>query len=179
MRGTNARRALACALFGGSTVPSLARAEARELYLGPTVGGGFSTGVDGGAAGSAGATAGYGLTDAFRVYCNLEYSLGASTSTPPPAALRHAATLSAGVAYTLDVASVVPWFGLGAQGAVVVARQWSGVVPAVEARVGLDWLLSRSFGLTFQAAYGLVFANRSHVGDTVTGLAGVRWSWSL
>lgn len=158
-------------------LPSTACAIERQLHGGPTLGGYGAFGASGGGGGTVGLSGGYGLSDSFRLYTNLEYGLGVDAAMMP--GLRHSITLSAGVAYAIDVVSVLPWFGLGLQAGGVFTNNWVGFVPAAEARIGIDWLTSRYFGLTFQAAGTVSFANFTNVMATVSGLAGLRWTVDL
>jgi hypothetical protein len=162
--------------------PTLALALGRQLHLGPTLGGFWSGGNSTGAGGSVGLAAGLGLTDAIRLYANLEYSLGADL--PPMAAmsppqLRHGGALTLGAAYIFDLGPLLPWVGLGVAAGFVATPSWLAFVPFGEARIGVDVLTSRYFGLTFQVAGTLSFANWAYVTGTVGGLVGLRWAIDL
>jgi hypothetical protein len=149
----------------------------RQLHGGPTLGFGASWGAAGAYDGSVGAFGGYGLSDAFLLYGNVEYALGGLNTGP--GGVRHRGSLSVGVAYTLDVISVLPWFGLGLQGSLVSGSGGVEAIPAVEARGGADWLIRRYFGLTAQVAYALSWWNRGTVSDAVTATVGVRFTVDL
>lgn len=120
---------------------------------------------------------GYGLSDAFRIYANVDYGLGVLTASP--GSLRHHGSLSFGIAYTLDVISVLPWFGIGLQTSLLATTAAVEWVPFAEARGGVDWLLRRWFGLTAQLAYGLAFANRHLLSDCFTATIGLRFTADL
>ena len=151
-------------------------ATARQLHGGPAVGFAAITGTSGGYAGVIALNGGYGLNDTWRLYANAQYVLGAGDMRNTP---MQAGSLSAGIAYTLDVVSVLPWAGIGFSGAIHATPAFFGIVPAAEARIGVDYLASRYFGLTFQASYAFALLNRETAGDTITALLGLRWSVDL
>lgn len=177
----NPRRAVipaALLALGLVGAPGLACATARQLHLGPAIGASWTSGPQGGVNGVVSLHGAYDLTDAWRLYANLQYALGAGDAANTP---RHEASLSAGVAYVIDILSVLPWIGLGVNGT-LVATPVPGqvfVVPVAEARGGVDYLASRYFGLTFQFSYGFVLTNRGQVADMFSGLIGLRWTLDL
>lgn len=158
--------------------PARAIAGAQQLHGAAALGYAWSSGPGGGPAAALLSLGGaYGLNDTFRLYANLEYALGIGNA--PNGTPRHAGSLSIGIAYAIDVLSVVPWAGVGLQGSLVGSAAWVGFVPAVEVRGGLDILTSRYFGLQVQASYGFAFANRDQVGDLFTAIFGVRLTRDL
>jgi hypothetical protein len=164
--------ALACVGFAAG-----AEATARQIHAGPAVGASWTSGPRGGVDGVVGLHGAWDFTDAWRLYANFQYGLGGgvdSQNTP-----RHELSLSTGVAYMIDVLSVLPWVGLGVNGTFVFTPTFTGFAPALEARGGVDYLVSRYFGLTFQISYGFVIWNRDAVGDLLTGLVGLRWTVDL
>ncbi len=156
--------------------PRDARATARQLHGGPAIGGSWTSGPRGGGNGLVALHGAYDITDAWRLYANLQYGLGAGDAANTP---RHEAGLTAGLAYVIDVVSVLPWIGLGVNGTVIATPGFTGIVPAGELRVGVDYLASRYFGVTFQIAYALVIYPRDSVGDMLSGLIGLRWTADL
>jgi len=150
--------------------PRPALALERELVLSPRVGFAGSTGPVGGPGVAVELGAHYGLNDAFSLYAVGGYDLAFPDAPRGP---RHGATLAAGVVYALDVLRVVPYFGLGARGDLMLGPRDRWITPAAEARVGLRWLLKRGLGLSFEAAYAFPFVGRDLVADLFTVTVGV------
>ena len=76
MRLRSAARAAATIIASASvvTAPASALAGGHQFHAGPTFGGFWSSGPSGGAGGLVGVSGGYGITDAFRWYANVEYT---------------------------------------------------------------------------------------------------------
>jgi hypothetical protein len=153
--------------------PALAHGGARQIHGGPVLGGFLDIDPRAGAGGLVGVNGGYGINDAFRVYVNAAYGLGAGFEAAHSP--QQIGTVSAGLAYALDVVSVMPWFGIGPQALLVAAPDGPRIAVAAEGRLGVDFLTSRYFGVTVQAAYGFVLYPRPQVGDQITALVGLRW----
>ncbi len=177
-RATIARFAAGSAFFAAVLFATPgAQATERQFHGGPAIGASWTSGPRGGVDGVLAAHGAYDFTDAWRIYGNLQYGLGGGLDAPNT--LRHELTLSTGVAYMIDVVNVLPWVGLGVNGTMIFTPTYTGFAPAVEARGGVDYLVSRYFGLTFQVSYGFVFFNRESVGDLLSGLVGLRWTMDL
>jgi hypothetical protein len=164
-----ARLALALAL-PAMLAPGPAAALERELVLSPRVGFAGSTGPVGGPGLAVEFGAHYGLNDAFSLYAVGAYSLAFPDDPRGP---RHGATLAVGALYALDVLRVVPYFGVGARGDLMLGPLDQWITPCAEARLGVRWLLRRGFALSFEGAYAFPFVGRDLAGDLVTVTAGV------
>lgn len=97
----------------------------------------------------------YGITDAFRFGASLDVPSGARLTSGQIASWPG---ISVGIAYSLDVGTVVPWLALEARAhavfATAAAPTW---LVGGGARLGVDWLPQRYFGLTFQGTYSACF----------------------
>ena len=169
-------RALVFALL---LVPSGAWAFEGRLALGPEVSGGFvgapfANGSSG--SGGVGASLVYGLSDTFDLVADggwALYDLGGAA---------HLARLSAGIAYVVDVLSVVPHLSVSA-GGMLVARPDAPLrmAPTVEVALGADYLVSRSWaiGLVVRGTY--VFGGDADVlgqGQTMLLTLAARLLWT-
>jgi hypothetical protein len=163
------------ALFASLAAPFEAWAGGRQLHGGPSAGGAVLAGRDVAVGGTVGGHLGFGLTDAFRVYGAVDVPLGASIAD---GAFSLWPGASAGVAYSLDVGTWVPWLGLEARAHVVYARAALGFAVGGGARVGVDWLPQRYFGLSIQASYAALYFDGG-LGHSVTLVAGPRWTVDL
>ena len=123
-----------------------------------------------------GVNAGYGLQRYVEVVRRSAVQLVGGGRARAP---RHEVSLAAGIAYVIDVISVLPWVGLGVRGSVLATPAWVGFVPLVEARGGFDYLFSRYFGMTVQVSYGFALANRNSYSDSLTATVGLRWTVDL
>jgi hypothetical protein len=159
-----------------SLAPALVHAGARQVHGGPLSGGALLLGTDLSLGGAISGQLGYGLSDAFRVYGTLEVPITAGLQNGRALV---APGLSAGVAYTLDVLSVVPWIGLEARGHLVLSPT-SGVtwLAGGGARVGVDWLATRYLGLTVQGAYSACWFDNG-LAHLVNVSVGARWTLDL
>jgi hypothetical protein len=179
--------ALASALASGRTAGAQAIRRPppppRRAFVAPALGYLWAAGAAGSPASGVVALSGaIDLDDTWRVYGGLEYALGAA-AVPAPAgsgpSLRHAGSTSVGIAYVVDVVSIMPWVGVGARVSVVGSPTWTGFVPAAEIRGGFDILITRAVGVVLHVAYGLSIANRDQVSDTVVAIVGARFSGDL
>lgn len=166
--------AATCAL--ALAAPARAHATERQIHVAPMLGYHFASGASGGHSGLVAVEAGYGLTDNWRLWSTLEYGLGGGVQGVEP---RHQGSLVLGVAYGIDLMRALPWFGVGFRGAIVGSPAWTGFVPAIEARLGVDVPTSRYFGITFQSAYALPLANRDQVSHLVSAGVGLRLALDL
>jgi hypothetical protein len=134
---------------------SEAAAGARQWHGGPV--GGFAglMGTDIALGGSVSGQINYGISDAFRFGATLDVPLGARISTGVVSSWPGVAL---GIAYSLDVGTVVPWLALEARAHAVFAN---GSAPTWliggGGRFGVDWLPRRYLGLTFQGTYSACF----------------------
>lgn len=171
-------RTAACAAASAAIVfgASDAEASARQLHGGPVAGFAGLVGSNIALGGSVGGQIHYGITDAFRFGASLDVPMGATltgaqfTSWPG---------LSVGVAYSLDVGTVVPWLALEARAHAVfstaAAPTW---LVGGGARVGVDWLPQRYFGLTFQGTYSACFLDGG-LAHMFGVSVGPRWTMDL
>ncbi len=182
MHAARLRRALAVPILAAAAciAPRDSFGSARQIHFAPTLGFAliFAPGASAGPGGSAGLHVAYDITDAFRVYGQFEYSL---TTVPTMAStgIRHGGTFAAGIAYAIDVTTVVPWFGIGLQTNVFGQPGWTGLTLGPEVRGGADILASRYVGMTIQVAYGLQLFQRDRVSDVLSVLAGLRLTLDL
>jgi hypothetical protein len=134
-----------------------AHAVEKQTHLG--VGGGLSMlSVDGKATMSVGAGAGvdlrYGLTDAFNLHVEAGHSVvaldqGQDTPTTPLTRPATVSTAAVGAAYTLDIIRIVPYAGVFAGAAILGGGTLPSalVLPDVQLGLGLDYYLSRNWGV--------------------------------
>ena len=162
------------ALVASATVGVPVRAGARQFHVGPSIGFDWSAGTLGSTGGTITLDPAYDITDAWRLYGSAHYGLGLDGRS----ALRHAGSATLGVAYVLDVLSVMPWIGVGIRGSVVFGAANAGI-PAVDARLGVDYRPSRYFAWTVQVAYDLSIWNRDAVSDEFSASLGARWTLDL
>lgn len=151
-------------------LPASSSAEARQLQL--SLRGGFATSGGALAAPSGALEVGgwYGLSDAFALYGDAGYSLGAAEY-----GLRHGGYLAVGAVYAFDVVRVVPYLGLGARFDAVAGNDQLVLSPSAEARGGLYYLLRRGLALDLQASYAFPFVGRDLSADHVSVTFGVRF----
>ena len=160
-----------------SAATSQGHASGRQLHGGPLLGGSVMANGDTHVGAMLGAQLAWGATDAIRLFGTVEAPIGPSLST---GRWRLAPGLSAGVAYSLDALSVVPWIGVEVRGHSVLEEGALGPRWLVGAggRVGVDWLARRYVGLTVQGAWSACLLD-----GTFSQLAsltlGARWTLDL
>lgn len=152
-----------------------ALAGGRQLHGGPTGGAAVLLGRDVAIGGNVGAHLAYGITDAFRAYGSLDVAAGAGLST---GAFAIWPGISAGIAYSLDVGTWVPWIGLEARAHLVYGQPALSWAVGGGARVGVDWLPQRYLGLSVQVAYAALYLDGG-LGHSVALVAGPRWTIDL
>lgn len=165
---TLSARALALAV--ATLLPTVARAEARQLQL--SLRAGFATSSGTLAAPSPTLEVGgwYGLNDAFSLYANTGYALGFLPSGP-----RHGAHAAVGAVYAFDVIRFVPYVGLGARFDLAHGDGSLVLAPSAEVRGGAYYLLRRGLALDLQASYAFPFTGRDYSADLVSVTFGVRF----
>ncbi len=124
-----------------------------------------------------GAHASYGLTDAFNLMLELGGSSHDVDARRPNLTLLHGVV---GVAYTLDITRVVPYFGLlgGAYRASGVDLAKAETRFGLQGVLGADYYLSRTWALGAQLQYHFVTGNPTGAPDaTVLARASYVWGW--
>ena len=151
-------------------VTPAARAESRQMQLSTRAGFATSGGALAAPSGAVEIEGWYGLSDAFSLYADLGYTLGA-----PAYGLRHGAFASVGAVYALDAVRAVPYLGLGARFDAVAGDDNLVLTPSAEVRGGLYYLLRRGLALDLQAAYAFPFVGQDLTADHVSVTFGVRF----
>jgi hypothetical protein len=162
-------RALFTALSLSLVTPA-ALAESGQLQLATRAGFATSGGSLAAPSGAVEIEGWYGLSDAFSLYADLGYSLGA-----PSYGLRHGGFASVGAVYALDAVRAVPYLGLGARFDAVAGNDNLVLTPSAEVRGGLYYLLRRGLALDLQAAYAFPFVGQDLTADHVSVTFGVRF----
>lgn len=173
------RAALLAASLAATTAFVLLDREAiaggRQLHGGPMGGAAILLGSDVLVGGNVGGQLAYGITDAFRAYGSLELAAGAGVTR---GAFAVWPGISAGIAYSLDVGTWVPWLGLEARAHLVYGQPATSWAVGGGARLGVDWLPQRYLGLSVQVAYAALYLDGG-LGHSVALIAGPRWTVDL
>ncbi|MFO0626804.1 MAG: hypothetical protein U0325_14415 [Polyangiales bacterium] len=152
------------------SVTASAWAESGQMQLSTRLGFATSGGSLAAPSGAVEVEGWYGLSDAFSLYADLGYSLGA-----PSYGLRHGSFASVGAVYALDAVRVVPYLGLGARFDLVAGDDNLVLTPSAEIRGGLYYLLRRGLALDLQAAYAYPFVGQNLTADHVSVTFGLRF----
>ena len=160
--------ALAVALLA---CPAAAGAVEREHTLGVETGGAMFVVHDKGSpdvGGTVGLHYTYGLSDAFNLVADANWSLVALNETLPDPSTPHTrptnvTNVNAGVAYVLDVLQWVPWGALEIGGYALDGGTIDGVkvLPGFALAVGLDYRLSRTWSVGVYARQHMLFTDAS------------------
>ena len=116
----------------------------------------------------AGAHLGYGLTDAFNALLEVDYS-------HHPSAHSDVWSSGLGVAYTLDVARIVPYAGL-LVGGYKLTGDLSKTAPGGQIALGVDYQIDRHWAAGLQIRMHTIFAS-APVGTLVYGTTFLRFEY--
>ncbi len=149
-------------------LPSRANAFERQWHVGMDAGYAslFGDNSAGGYGGGAHLT--YGLTDAFNALLDIDV-------TRQPSAHTTIASGGAGVAYTLDVARLVPYAGLLA-GGYRLGGDLSTTAPGIQVALGLDYALDRAWSIGLQFRMHTIFA-RDPIGPVAYATTFLRFEY--
>jgi hypothetical protein len=125
---------------------------------------------DNSAAGFGGGVHGvYGLSDAFNALLEVDY-------TRQPSAHSNVWSAAAGVAYTFDVAQLVPYAGL-LVGGYKLSGDLATTAPGMQLALGLDYRIDRHWAAGLQVRMHTIFGDGSPIGATAYGTTFARFEY--
>ena len=148
--------------------PSRAHAFERQWHVGVDAGYASLFGDNSAAGYGAGGHLTYGLTDAFNALLEVDV-------TRQPSAHTTIASGALGVAYTLDVARLVPYGGVLA-GGYKLGGDLSTTAPGVQIALGLDYAIDRSWAIGLQLRMHTIFA-RDPIGTVAYATTFLRFEY--